>query len=91
MDNPQKPIKKLAQHNWDFTLYQIDDKKIIEVVFHNSFVDISKSFILNEEEQDYDFEQLKELSEKIRNNYDSFKEREIPSIEARKHSKGIRR
>ncbi|WP_299181020.1 hypothetical protein [uncultured Chryseobacterium sp.] len=74
-------IKKLFEQKWDFTLYQIDDKKIIEVVFHNSFVDTSKSFILNGEEQDYDFEQLKKLSENIRNNYESFKDREInPSI-----------
>ena len=73
--------KVLEKNNWDFTLYQIDEKKIISVVFHNSYVDISRSFLLKEIEENYNFEQLKLLSEKIRNNYESFKDREvIPSV-----------
>ncbi len=52
-------IKELEKNNWDFTLYDMDGKKIISVVFHNSFVDLSRSFLLNEEESEYNFEQLK--------------------------------
>jgi hypothetical protein len=40
--------------------------KIINVVFFNSYLDISKSFILNEEEETYNFEDLKKLSEDIK-------------------------
>lgn len=40
--------------------------KIISVVFFNSHLDISKSFILNEEEETYNFEDLKKLSEDIK-------------------------
>jgi hypothetical protein len=73
--------KEIAKNNWDFILYEIDGKKILSVVFYNSFVDISKSFILREKEENYNFEELKILAEKIRNNYESFKDREvIPSI-----------
>ncbi|MDR6969177.1 hypothetical protein J2X31_003204 [Flavobacterium arsenatis] len=73
--------KELEKNNWDFILYQYGEKKVISVVFHNSFVDVSKSFILENNEENYDFQQLKELAEKIRNNYESFTNRElIPSI-----------
>lgn len=40
--------------------------KIISVVFFNSYLDIYKSFILNEEEETYNFEDLKKLSENIK-------------------------
>ncbi len=73
--------KELTKNNWDFILYEIDGKKVLSVVFYNSFVDTTKSFSLTTEEEAYDFEELKGLSEKIRNNYESFKNREIvPSI-----------
>ena len=73
--------KELAKSNWDFTLYQVDETKVISVVFHNSFVDTSKSFVLNKNEENYDFEQLKKLADIIRSNYDLFKSREIkPSL-----------
>lgn len=73
--------EELLRNNWDFTLYEVDEKKIISVVFYNSYVDISKSFVLNKEEELYNFEELKKLSENIRNNYEAFKDREIiPSL-----------
>jgi len=74
-------MKELCSHPWDFTFYDVNGKKIISVVFHNSFVDTSKSFCLQGEEEKLDFERLKELSEHIRNNYELYKDREIiPSI-----------
>jgi len=74
-------MKELYSHPWDFTLYDVNEKKIISVVFHNSFVDTSKSFRLQEGEEKFDFERLKELSEHIRNNYELYKYREIiPSL-----------
>lgn len=73
--------KELEKNNWDFTLYQVDNTKVMSVVFYNSFVDTSKSFVLNKNEENYDFEQLKELASKIRDNYELFKDREIiPSL-----------
>jgi hypothetical protein len=73
--------KELQKNNWDFTLYDVDGKKIISVVFYNSFVDISRSFLLNKEEENYNFEELKKLSEEVRKNYELFKDREItPSL-----------
>jgi hypothetical protein len=74
-------IKIKAKNNWDFTLYQVNQEEILSVVFFNSMFDFSRSFKLNEIERNFDFEKLKELSEKIRNNYDLFKDREvIPAI-----------
>lgn len=73
--------KELQKNNWDFILYDVDGKKILSVVFYNSFIDISKSFILNIKEENYSFEELKILAEEIRNNYEIFKDREIiPSL-----------
>ncbi|MDO5616085.1 MAG: hypothetical protein Q4G16_07835 [Cruoricaptor ignavus] len=73
--------KELQKNNWDFTLYDVDGKKIISVVFYNSYVDVSRSFLLNKEEENYNFEELKKLSERIRKNYDFFKCREVtPSL-----------
>lgn len=73
--------RELLKNNWDFTLYEVDGKKIISVVFYCSFVDISRSFLLNKEEGQYNFEELKKLSEEIRENYELFKDREvIPSL-----------
>lgn len=74
-------MRELYKNNWDFTLYEVNDKKIISVVFHASFVDTSKSFQLNEDEEVYNFDELKKLAENIRNNYELYKDREvIPSL-----------
>lgn len=74
-------MKELYSNNWDFTLYDVDGEKIISVVFHNSFVDTSKSFRLKKDEEKFSFEELKKLSEHIRNNYELYKDREVtPSL-----------
>ena len=69
--------KQLMKHQWNFILYEENEKKIFDVVFYNSFVDTSKKFKLQGEELDYDFEQLKVLAEEIRKNYDKYKDREV--------------
>lgn len=74
-------IKLVAKSNWDFTLYEVGESYIISVVFFNSMVDFSRSFKLTKTEKLFNLDQLKELSELIRNNYENYKEREvIPSI-----------
>jgi hypothetical protein len=73
-------IKELYSRNWDFTLYQANDRIVITVAFFG-FVDSFKSFFLQPEEFTTDFESLKNLSENIRNNYEAYKHREItPAI-----------
>ena len=67
----------LMKHQWDFILFEENGKKILDVIFYNSFVDTSKKFKLQGDELDYDFEQLKVLAEDIRQNYDNYKDREI--------------
>ncbi len=69
--------KQLMKHQWDFILYEENEEKIFDVVFHNSFVDTSKKFKLEDEELNFDFEELKALAEDIRNNYEKYKDREI--------------
>lgn len=74
-------MKEIAKHNWYFTLYQEKEDYIISVVFFNSMVDFSRSFILTEAEKKFNFKQLKTLSENIRNNYNSYIDREVvPTI-----------
>lgn len=68
---------ELYKHNWDFILYEEDDKKIFRVVFYQSFTDTSQEFKLIGEELNYNFEELKELAEDIRSNYEKYKDREI--------------
>ncbi len=69
--------KLLVKNNWDFTLYEVEENYIISVVFFNSMVDFSRSFKLTTTEKSFNLNQLKELSELIRNNYENYKEREI--------------
>lgn len=74
-------MKEIAKNNWDFTLYQEKEDYIISVVFFNSMVDFSRSFKLTEAEKAFNFEQLKVLSENIRNNYNAYIDREVvPTI-----------
>ncbi|PBQ32468.1 hypothetical protein CNR22_12030 [Sphingobacteriaceae bacterium] len=68
--------KVLYKKNWDFILYELNSKLIIEVVFFG-LVDYSRSFILIPEEITEDFDSLKNLSEKIRNNYEFYNVREV--------------
>ena len=74
-------IKAITKNNWDFTLYEVGDDYIFSVVFFSSLVDFSRCFKLTENEKTFTFEQLKVLAELIRNDYDSYKIREIiPAI-----------
>lgn len=73
-------IKELYSRNWDFTIYEVDGRVIITVIFFG-IVDFYRSFYMLSEEMTDDFESLKELSELIRNNYEKYKDREIePAI-----------
>lgn len=71
--------KEIMDSPWDFTLYEENDKKVLDVVYCNSFVDYSRKFALKGEELNYDFEQIKALAENIRKNYENYKDREIES------------
>lgn len=74
-------VKLIIKNSWDFTLYEVEENYIISVVFFNSMVDFSRSFKLTEIEKLFNLEQLKDLSELIRKNYQDYKEREvIPAI-----------
>lgn len=64
--------KEIYFRNWDFILFKKDNKYIISVVFFG-LVDFHRSFYLEPEEITEDYEQLKDLSERIRNNYEQFK------------------
>lgn len=70
-------LKEIYDSPWDFILYHTDEGYIINVEYSNSAVDFSRSFKLSEAEANLSFEELKQLSEKIRKDYDSFKDREI--------------
>ena len=69
--------EKIAKNNWDFILFKTDEGYILNVVFHSSASDFSRSFKLNSDEENLDLEGLKHLSEKIRTNYETYKDREI--------------
>ena len=75
-------MKELVQKkDWDYSIYNVNGKKIISVVFYNSFVDYSRSFLLRKEEEYYNFEEFAVLAEKIRNNVTIYEGREIvPSL-----------
>lgn len=72
-----KILKEIYDSPWDFILYQTDEGYIMNIEYSNSAVDFSRSFRLSEAEANLSFEELKQLSEKIRKNYESFKDREI--------------
>lgn len=69
--------KELIDSPWDFTLYEENDMKFLEVVYCNSFVDFIREFKLEGDELNYDFDGLKVLAEDIRKNYEKYKDREI--------------
>lgn len=71
-------VEELASNNWDFTLYEVENSHyVMDVVFHASFTDYSRSFKFGKEEIELDLEKFKILAEKIRNNYPSYKSKEI--------------
>lgn len=69
-------IKKLFEQRWDFELYEVDNKKVITVIFFGQ-VDYPRSFYLEKEIEGNEYESLKELSKEIRTHYDKFKHLEI--------------
>jgi hypothetical protein len=70
-------IKFLYAKNWDYCLYEIDRKKIITVAFFASFADYERSFYLNDNELNMNYDELSILAEEIRFNYEQYKDREI--------------
>lgn len=72
-----KILKEIYDSPWDFILYQTDEGYLMNLEYSNSAVDFSRSFRLSEAEGNLSFKELKQLSEKIRRNYESFKDREI--------------
>jgi len=71
-------MKKLVlEKDWDYSIYNVNGKKIISVVFCNSFVDYSRSFFLRKEEECYGFEEFAILAQKIRDNVTKYEDREI--------------
>ena len=70
-------IKEIYIKRWDYILYEIDDKKILTVMFFASYVDYLRSFYLEGSELNLNYDELSVLAERIRFNYDVFKNREI--------------
>ncbi len=70
-------MKKTHKKNWDYSLYESDGEKIITIMFFASFIDYPRSFYLNKEELNLDYDELSILAEKIRFHYEDYKEREI--------------
>ena len=70
-------IKEIYIKRWDYIFYEIDDKKILTVMFFASYVDYLRSFYLEGSELNLNYDELSVLAERIRFNYDDFKNREI--------------
>lgn len=72
--------KELYSKNWDFAVYQVNDRLVISVVFFG-VVDYFRSFYIPQHEFNGVYEDLKSLSGKIRTNYEDFRDLEImPAI-----------
>ena len=70
-------IKEIYIKRWDYILYEIDDKKVLTVMFFASYIDYTRSFYLEGSELTLNYDELSVLAERIRFNYDDFKNREI--------------
>ncbi len=73
-------IKRLYVRNGDFALYKVECKYIISVLFSPlRIMDYSRDFYVSEEELPNidNYESLKYLSDKIRNNYETYKNKEV--------------
>lgn len=75
-----KAIREVCESEWDFILYETDQGFVLNVEYANGIVDFSRSFRVSEEEANQGIESLKQLSERIRNNYESYKDREITPV-----------
>ncbi len=67
-----KKMEEISSKAWDYILYKKEDF-ILTVIFFGG-IDYPRSFRISKEESE---QNLEELSKKIRNNYDDFKDREI--------------
>ena len=73
-------IKKLYTKNWDYQVYQVDEKLVASIVFFGQ-VDYTRSFYVQANQLSDDYELLDNLSEKIRANYSDYKKFELePAI-----------
>ncbi|MDO5105962.1 MAG: hypothetical protein Q4D72_08735 [Capnocytophaga sp.] len=70
-------IRELYVKRWDYILYEINEKKILTVMFFSSYIDYARSFYLKEEELKLNYDELSILAEKIRFHYDNYRDREI--------------
>ena len=70
-------LKQIYDVPWDFILYKTESDYIMNIEYSNSAVDFTRSFKLTNEEAKQSLEELKKLSQEIRSNYESFKDREI--------------
>lgn len=75
-----KVLEKKMKSNWDFILYRTDECYVLNVTFCNSFVDVTRSFKITDEDAKLDFDGMKQLAENIRQNQESYKDREITPV-----------
>ncbi len=71
-----KKVKEIFFQPWDFSVYEVDGSIIITVIFMDR-IDYPRSFKLLKEEENMSQDDFKQLSEKIRCNYENYKSREI--------------
>jgi|GEM_PF-714948 len=69
-------IKELHKENWDYSVYRLEGKLIVTIVFFAQ-IDYFRSFYLNPDEVTKDYQLVDNLADKIRTNYEDFKDREI--------------
>lgn len=72
-----RALREIAKHNWDFCLYETEEGYALNVAFYGVGMDYTRNFRVSEDEAHLDFESLKQLSQQIRDDYTSFKDREI--------------
>ncbi|DAC18869.1 MAG TPA: hypothetical protein D7I06_01020 [Candidatus Poseidoniales archaeon] len=66
----------VAKKNWAYCVYDSGDGYIISIPFGHSFVDFSKAFKLNLDSMDEEY--LTKKAEDIKNNYENYKQFEVP-------------
>jgi hypothetical protein len=67
-------VLEIIKKKWNYILFKVDEELVLTVMFFDQ-IDYPRSFKI--EQNDYDDESLKKLSEEIRNNYSQFQENEI--------------
>ncbi|MEN9917800.1 MAG: hypothetical protein RL662_236 [Bacteroidota bacterium] len=69
-------IKELGKRNWDYVLYEVDDKLILTVIFFSQ-IDYPRSFVFGRDEVSLHSEDLEKLAQGIRDNYLIYKDKEV--------------